>query len=105
MVYEGGLPDMAESKEAYVDNIAAKIHAFEGQVDKLLAKAREAEGEQRKNYEQAAKEIQEQIEDLKTRLDKVRDAGGDAWHEFRAGIEDATSEIKQALAGDIRGTA
>ncbi|MBD3165886.1 hypothetical protein GF324_04770 [bacterium] len=92
-------------KQAYIDNVAAKVHAFEAQLDKMLAKAREAEGEQRKNYEEASAEIRRKIDDLNNRLEQMRESSGDAWEKFRAGVEDATSEIKQALAGDPKGTA
>jgi chromosome segregation ATPase len=79
-------------KTDYEGNMENKLREIGAKIDDWSTKAGAAK-------EQAATKIQElneKREKATKRMTEVKEASGDAWHEFKGGMDKAFDELKQA---------
>jgi len=84
---------MSDTRDAYVQKMKAELDKWSARIGKLEAEAKQ---------NQAV--VQEQIEALKKKrqtseanLEKVRQAGEDAWEDLKVGFESALSSLGDAI--------
>ena len=88
---------MSAKKDAYVDKLKAQLDEWNADIDKLAAKAAQAEAETKIEY-------QNQLDDLRTKRDDVRDkllavqqAGEGAWEDLKEGLDNSWEILKMSF--------
>jgi predicted kinase len=80
-------------KNAYREKMEAQLDEQRARLDLLKAKAKRAVAEGKiLAYEELA-EADQKLDALKAKLNKIGDAGGDAWQEMKSGVEKAWDEL------------
>ena len=88
---------MSAKKDAYVEKLKAQLDEWNADIDKLAARAAKAEAETKIEY-------QNQLDDLRTKRDDVRDklltvqqAGEGAWEDLKEGLENSWEILKMSF--------
>ena len=76
-----------DEKSAYRQKLEARLDQWRAEIDKLQAKAAEASADARIEYDKQIDELQEKQQDAQAKLEELNDASGDAWKDFKAGVE------------------
>jgi predicted kinase len=80
-------------KNAYREKMEAQLDEQRARLDLLKAKAKRAVAEGKiLAYEELA-DADQKLDALKAKLNKIGDAGGDAWQEMKSGVEKAWDEL------------
>jgi hypothetical protein len=88
---------MSETRDAYVKKMKAKLDEWNAEIAKLEAKAKQKEADAQQSYEKQIDELKEKRGQAKDRLDQMRQAGETAWDDLKAGIEQATTALGEAV--------
>ena len=88
---------MSDKREAYVKKMKAKLDEWNADISKLEAKAKYAEAEAQGQYQEQVEALKKQRQSAEQKLDKIRRAGADAWEDLRAGLENASDSLSEAL--------
>ena len=89
------------NREQYIDNMSAKLKEWNAEIEKLEAKAQEAGADVKKEISQEIQELRTKRKVAERKLDKIKDAGEDAWKEIQTETEDAFKDIKSALENAV----
>ena len=76
-----------ENRKDYIDKMAARLKEWDTEVEKLEAKAETAKADLKASYNQQINELRLKKEEAKIKLEKIQDAGEDAWEELKEGAE------------------
>lgn len=87
-----------DNREAYKQKIRAQLDEWRADVDKLRAKMKQKQADNKLETSGYMEEIKEKQRQARVKLEQLEDAGEDAWDEIKAGLEKATSELKQSYA-------
>ena len=94
--------DYAEKTKVHIDQLAGEIEKMQVRTERVMEelraeydkKLREVSAE----YEKKLLELREGDQDIGTKLEKVRVAGGGAFEEIKAGADLAVADMKNAVA-------
>lgn len=86
-----------EKKDAYVKKLHAKMDEWNAQIDKLAAKAQQAKADTKIAYEEDMEDLRAKRKKLKDKIEQVQKSSGDAWGDFKAGIELAWESLDTAV--------
>lgn len=86
------------NREAYKEKIRAQLDEWKAEADKLRAKMRQKQAESKIDTSKYLDEIKKNRKRVKAKLEELEDAGEDAWDDIKAGLEKATSELKESFS-------
>ncbi|EGV30796.1 hypothetical protein ThidrDRAFT_2428 [Thiorhodococcus drewsii AZ1] len=84
-------------REAYIDQMKAKLDQWNDEIGVLEAKAKVAGADAKVKYEEYLSTLKEKQADASARLAELRDSSGDAWQEIRHGASQAADALGEAL--------
>ncbi|MCJ7499243.1 coiled coil domain-containing protein [bacterium] len=84
---EPALDTTKEDRKAYIDKMAAKLKAWDDEVQKLEGKADMAKAEVKAKYHEQINELRVKKEAAQQQLEKIQGASKVAWEELKEGIE------------------
>jgi hypothetical protein len=85
-------PQAVQVKADYVGSMESKFAEIGAKLDELHSKASDAKEQAAHKYE----EVKKHKEEFAKRLAEIKDSTGDAWTEFKGGLEKALDELKLA---------
>lgn len=83
-----------ESREAYEEKIRAKLGELDEKLNLLRLRADMAKTEVKLEYTKMIIDLRSKKEEAQKRLEKLKDAGGDAWKTMAEGMEKAVDDLK-----------
>lgn len=86
-----------DEKSAYRQKLEARLDQWSTEIDKLQAKAVEASADARLKYEDQVKALRKQQDEAREKLSELDDASGEAWKDFRSGVEKAWDDLGDAV--------
>jgi hypothetical protein len=90
-------PDIEGKKRAYQQQMEAQFKEWSAKVDVLKAKAERAEARVKVGYYDVIEQVRTKQQQLRQRLDMLRNAGTGAWEDLKGGVEKAWTELKTAF--------
>jgi len=84
-------------KEAYEKKIDAQLDEWKVEIDKLKAKADKAEADAQIKYHKHIEDLRAKQEAARERLVELKEAGGDAWEDLKAGLDNALKSLGDAV--------
>ena len=88
-------------KKAYQEKVEATLNQLDARIDLLKAQAKEASAEAKIEYNKRLEDLREQQSEVRARLQEMSEAGEEAWEEFKDGIDEAVSELQDAVTGAL----
>ncbi|MDO3379037.1 hypothetical protein [Geoalkalibacter halelectricus] len=85
-----------EKKEAYRKKIEAQLEEWDAHIDVLRARAKKAGADARLQLDKQIEDLKARRENVRHRLTELQQAGDEAWHKVRDGIDKAGAEFKSA---------
>ncbi len=85
------------SKKDYVDKLEAKLKEWSADIKKLKDAAEVSEAMIKKEYYKVIEDLHAKREDLKKRLQQLKEESGAVWDELKYGTENAWKEMKDAV--------
>jgi ElaB/YqjD/DUF883 family membrane-anchored ribosome-binding protein len=86
-----------DEKSAYRQKVEARLDQWRADIDKLQAKAVEASADARLEYHKQIDELREKQHKAQAKLKELNEASGDAWKDFKAGVEKAWDDLGDAV--------
>ncbi len=86
-----------KDKVKYIEWAEKKLQRLETSIDRLGKKAEAATGKAREKYQEQLENVKDRQKKVKERIINLRNAGDDAWHELREGVEKSLKTLKQSL--------
>ncbi|KUJ81561.1 coiled coil domain-containing protein [Microbulbifer flavimaris] len=84
-------------RSAYEQKARAKLKEWNAEIDKLSARAEQASADTKMKYRDEIDKLQSKRESMKRKLEQLHGKSGDAWDEFRDGLEDAWTDMKRSI--------
>lgn len=84
-------------KEAYQEKTQAQLREWKADVEKLMAQADKAKAEGKIEFYKRAETLNAKYQTALKRSQEMKEAGEDKWAEFKASVEAALGEVKEAL--------
>lgn len=91
-----------EKKNTYREKIQAQIKEWESMIEVLQERAEKATAAAKIEIKAAAEKLDSEKNDLQKRLTEMMSSGGEAWENFKEGIEKAVTEMKTAIDKAMR---
>src|SRR5437016_14653717 len=87
----------AEKQAAYREKAEAQLREWKADIEKLMARADEARAEGKIEFYKRAEIFNAKYEAARKKSQDLKGAGEDKWAEFKAGLDVAVAELKEAL--------
>jgi len=84
-------------RDAYVQEMKAKLDEWNAQIDRLSAKADAAQADTKLEYNKQVEALKKQREEALQRLNELQSASEGAWEDMRAGMDAAWDKMTSAL--------
>ncbi len=84
-------------RDAYVQEMKAKLDEWNTQIDRLSAKADAAQADTKLEYNKQVEALKKQREEALQRLNELQSASEGAWEDMRAGMDAAWDKMTSAL--------
>ncbi len=88
---------MNPRRDAYVQEMKAKLDEWNAEVDRIQAKIDQADAETRIQYQKQLDDLRAKRKDLEDRIAGVQQAGEGAWQDLKQGLESSWSILKTSL--------
>ena len=88
---------MNDKRKAYEEKFDAQLKEWSAQISLLNAKANNAKADAKIEYHKTIDALQRKQNEAKTKLQKLKTAGDEAWEDLKAGAENAWVEVKTAF--------
>ena len=85
-------------KELYQQKKQSQLDEWRAEVDKLKAKASGASADAQLEINKQIKDLENRIEEGKSKLSELAEAGEDAWESVKEGVESAWDSLKSAVS-------
>jgi chromosome segregation ATPase len=85
------------TKDAYYQQLRAKLDEWNAEIDLLQAKASQADAEARVQLQEEIRRLHAQQKTAQTKLDALRRSGEGAWEDMKAGLEAAWDALGSAV--------
>lgn len=85
------------SRDDFVAKMHRKIDELNAKIDELGRKARKEKAETREWYEEERRDLEAQKVEAESRLERVRQASGEAWEDLKVGAEGAWKKFKDSV--------
>lgn len=84
-------------KEQYEQKLEGRLEEMRAKIDALEARAKQADAEARLRAEGRIGELREKQRELKEKLKKLQDSGGEAWGDIRGGLDAAWKSLEASF--------
>jgi hypothetical protein len=84
---------MSEETKSFLEKLSAQLLDWDSQVNELKQKAVQAKGDAKLKYEKEIANLNEKMEQVKTRVEEFHHAGGEAWESAKDGLDKASKEL------------
>ena len=91
----------AEERASYRRDMESRLYQLEAEIDTLVARGREAGEDARQEWNQQISGLQAQRDSARTRLDRLEDAGQEAWEDVKEGTDRMLGRLEDSI-GDAR---
>jgi predicted nucleic acid-binding Zn-ribbon protein len=88
---------MSKERDAYVEKFKAQLDQLNAKIDAIEAKANEAKADARIKHEKELDQLRARRDAARSRLDELRTASGDAWHDLKGGFERSWDAFSDAV--------
>jgi uncharacterized coiled-coil DUF342 family protein len=85
------------NKEAYQQQLEAKLEEWQAEIDKLRAKAKGAAADSQVEYNQQIDALQSKQDEATQKLAELQEAGEGAWEQLKTGAEKAWNDLGEAV--------
>jgi hypothetical protein len=85
------------TKDEFVRTMHAKLDQWNAQIDVLSAKADQTEASARTEYHKQLETLRSKRDAARSKLNELESAGGNAWHDLKAGVELAWESVSEAV--------
>lgn len=85
------------TKQAYVEKLEAQVREGTAKIDQLRAKTDAAKADAKLEYQQQIDHLQNQKNQLRGKLNEIKQAGEGAWESLRDGVAAAVNDLKAAV--------
>jgi len=86
-----------KSREEYIDKMAAQLKEWSAKIDELESKARVAKADAKSGYENQIKQLKDQRDAAKQKLQDLKGSSTEAWDALKVGTETAWAELQKAV--------
>ena len=86
-----------DEREIYKEKARAKLDLLMARIEVLQAQVRDKTADAKLDVNARIDELQSKRTDLEDRMQKAQNASGDAWTEFKRGIDYALEDVGRAL--------
>jgi type IV secretory pathway VirB9-like protein len=86
-----------ENRKDYIDRMAARLKEWDAEVQKLEEKAETVKADVKASYNQQINELRLKKEEARIKLEKIQDAGEDAWEELKEGTEKSWKIFEESV--------
>ena len=84
-------------RQAFVDQVKARLESWNAQIDKLEEQARQAEAESRARIQDQLEDLRRQRDRAEEKLQDMRTVSDRAWRDMGKGFEDAWGAIEDSF--------
>jgi uncharacterized protein with von Willebrand factor type A (vWA) domain len=84
-------------KAAYRQQMEAQFKEWSAKIDALKAKAEKAEAKAKVGYYETIEQLRAKQEQVRQKLDGLKQAGAGAWDDVKGGVEKAWTDLKAAV--------
>ena len=88
---------MTEKRDAYVQELKAKVDEWNAEIDKLAAKADQAEAETKIKYHKHIEELRTKRNDIEDKITALQQVSDSAWEDLKQGIENSWEIFKKSF--------
>jgi short-subunit dehydrogenase len=86
-----------EKKDIYVQKMKAKLDEWSAEIDRLQARSEQVEADLKLEYSRRMKNLQEKQDTAQEKLDNLINSSGQAWTEFKSGVESAWKSLEDSI--------
>jgi len=86
-----------DKDKAFQEKMEAQIKLMGARIDELKAKAQKLKAEAKIEYMEGLEALEMKRNDVKAKLEKVKEAGKEAGRDLAAGIETSLFDLKNAI--------
>lgn len=86
-----------DEQEAYEQKWKARIDEWKAKIDFLEAKAEQAEADTKVEIQKQIKDLREKEKTARSRLEKIRQSGSEAWSDMSQSMETAVENLKEGI--------
>ena len=87
-----------ENRNEYEGRLEAEVDKMDARIEELKAKMKKADADVRIKYQQELNDIEEKRTIMKMRIQKLKNASGEAWQEISTGLEKAAKDLSDAIS-------
>ena len=84
-------------KDAYIKKMHAQLDEWDAKLDLLKAQMANVSADANIKFNEQIENLEEQRGRLMAKLDRLEEAGEDAWEDIRDGIDDAWNSITKTI--------
>jgi len=88
---------MSETRDAYVQQLKAKMDEWNAEIDKLEAQADQAEAQTKLEYQKQIEDLRAKRDDLEKKIAQLQQASSEAWEDLKVGTERAWNALGDAV--------
>lgn len=85
-----------ETKKAYQEKMEAHLKEWSAKIGELMAKAEKAQADAKIEYQREVEELQVKQKEVEQNLKKLRQAGEEAWEDWKTGVQKAWDDLQGA---------
>lgn len=89
------------AKDAYIDNLKAKLDELNGELDILRARGILLEAKAEQEYREHIETIRARRDEARDKLKALSEAGDDAWEDLKSGFEKACDDLGDAVSAAL----
>ena len=86
-----------DKKQAYEAKFKAQLDELNAKIDVLKAKAKQSEASVEADYYQTIEDLKKKRSEAQSKLQKLREAGDDAWEDMKQGVEESWTAFANAV--------
>ncbi|MBQ0754748.1 MAG: hypothetical protein KBT87_07240 [Gammaproteobacteria bacterium] len=83
--------------EAYKEKYSAKLDEWKAEIDKLKARAVQEKSDASISLREKVDELEKKRDEAKKQLEKLSNAGNDAWEDLKSGVEKACTDLSGSI--------
>lgn len=88
---------MSEEREAYVQELKAKMDEWNAEIDKLEAKADQAKAESKIEYEKQLANLRAKRKEVDEKIAELQQSSEGAWEDLKQGLENSWEILKTSV--------
>ena len=86
---------MENKMEIYKEKAQARYDRFNAKIDEFVARFNETKADAKLEMKNQFEDLTNQRRTVADKLDRMRNAGEDAWQEMRSGVDDALDDLER----------